>query len=636
MVGVEFASPGFSAGRIDDLLRPYEKSLGRTQEDATTGIPDALLVVTTGILLVALAYARGRESLSFAGPLFWTGQVLIFAFVVYRVLKPSTSPRDREVLVILYAGAQSVIRWAYSPVMFQWFDELQHLRSLLNVLSTHHLFHTNFSLPISPRYPGMENVTAELVQVSSATPFVAGVLVASISHLLLGGALLLFFREVSQTSRVACIGVMFYMLSPQVHYFDTSFVYENVALPFLVLSIFFSIRFASHERGRHQNFAGLLACVAIAVMTHHVTAIATAGVLAGVALISALFPDTRSRAMPLAICAASAALIDACWVFLVAPETRDYLGGVGPQILSGITQLGQAQGKAKLPTSLPIPLIDHLCNPGGVALMLVLLAASIRLARPLPPLQRLLVWMAPGLYAVMILIRLFVGSEANGEHPDGAELAIRSLTYSSLFTALAVAVVLDHLVSTGARRIGPVRLPSGLVIATTIAVALLLHSTTTGLPQWWQRLPGPFRADSFVSGIDVVGTSRAEWAGTNLQSGLRYFGDITSMALLSALSDLDPVSNPGTLYDASRLIPEDSALIGGLLATYLDVDTRMAIEAPLTRYFFKADVMIGNREAPISESSLAKFDDFPGISRIYDSGYDHFYDLRGMQDIYGN
>ena len=108
------------------------------------------------------------------------------------------------------------------------------------------------------------------------------------------------------------------------------------------------------------------------------------------------------------------------------------------------------------------------------------------------------------------------------------------------------------------------------------------------------------------------------------------------MVLLSALSDLDPVSNPGSLYDTSRLIPEDSALIGGLSATYLDVDTRMTQDSPITRYFFKADVMMGNREAPIYAASLAKFDDLIGISRIYDSGYDHFYDLRGMQDIYGS
>ena len=175
---------------------------------------------------------------------------------------------------------------------------------------------------------------------------------------------------------------MLYMLSPQIHYFETSFVYENVALPFLALSIFFSIRFASHQHGRYQNFAGLLACVAIAVMTHHVTAIATVGLLASIALATSLFRDTRSLALPLAKCAASAALIVACWMCFVAPETREYLGDVGPQILNGLAQLGQAQGKAKLPTSLAIPLIDRVCNPGGVALMLVLLAVSVRLARP--------------------------------------------------------------------------------------------------------------------------------------------------------------------------------------------------------------------------------------------------------------
>ncbi|MCV7331814.1 glycosyltransferase family 39 protein [Mycobacterium cookii] len=634
-MSIELDRPQTCVGHTDGVEHDGSTP-GSDRKDARSGVIDGLLVVATGILLVAVGYARARESLSFASPLFWAGQILIFAYVVFHVLKRSIAPRDREFLVILYAVAQSLIRWAYSPVMFQWFDELQHLRSLLNVLSSHHLFHTNFSLPISPRYPGMENVTAELAQVLPATPFAAAVLAASASHVLLAAALLLFFREVSQVQRVACLGVLLYLLSPQIHYFDTSFVYENVALPFLVLSVFFAIRFAIHQRGRTQNFVGLLACVAIAVVTHHVTALATLAVLAGVALTSSLLPDTRHLAKPLAICAAAGAVIDGCWVVFAAPETREYLGDVGPQILNGLSQFGQAQGKAKLPTSLPTPLIDHLCNPGGVALMLILLAASIRMASTLPPLPRLLVWMAPPLYASMILIRLFVGSNANGEHPDGAELAIRSLTYSSLFTALAVAVVLDRLAGTAARRVGPVRMPSGFVSATAIAVVLLLHSTTTGLPQWWQRLPGPFRADSFVSGIDVVGTSRAEWAATNLQAGSRYFGDITSMALLSALSQLDPVSNPGSLYDTSRLIPEDSALIGGLLATYLDVDTRMTQQAPVTRYFFKADVMMGEREAPIYKSSLDKFDDLAGISRIYDSGYDHFYDLRGMQDIYGN
>lgn len=654
MVSVEVARPPSSAGHIDDL-RPDGGSLDPVHKEARNCIPDALLIVATGILLVALAYARARGSLGFATPLFWTGQVLIFAFVVYRVLNPSTSPRDREFLLLLYAGAQSMIRWAYSPNMFTWYDELQHFRSLLNVLTTHHLFHTNFSLPISPDYPGLENVTAELAQVSSASPFVAGVIIGGVSHLLLAACLLLLFREVSQSSRVACIGVIIFLLSPQVHYFDTSFVYETMALPFLVLSIFFAIRFAIHQRGRYQSFAGSLACVTIVVITHHLTAIVTVGFLASIALATSLFRGSRNLALPLAKCAASGTLIVGFWMAFVATGTRDYLSGAFDQIGSGLAQLGQVEGKAVLPTAVPMPIFDRAFNVGGVALMLVLLAVSVRLARsrrrgrsrcarrtavgapPLPPLMRLFIWLAPGSYVLVILIRVFVGSPPQGGHPDGAELSIRLLTFISLFTAPAVAVVLDRLVSTAAfRHRGPVLRPMGLVSATAIATVLLLHSTTTGLPQWWQRLPGSFKVEGFVSGIDAVGTSRAAWAATNLQAGSRYFGDLTSSFLLAPLAQLDPVGGPGSLYDTDRLIPEDSLLIGGELAIYLDVDMRMAQAASVLRAYFSADVMSGERNRPIAEADLTKFDDFPGISRIYDSGYDHFYDLRAMQDIYGS
>ena len=637
MVSVEVNRPPSSASHIDDLrpwgscrpapLRPDGGSLDPVHEKARNGIPDALLVVATGVLLVALAYARARGSLGFAAPLFWTGQVLIFAFVIFRVLNPSTSPRHREFLVLLYAGAQSMIRWAYSPDMFTWYDELQHLRSLLNVLTTHHLFHTNFSLPISPRYPGLENVTAELAQVSAAGPFVSGVIITAVSHLLLAASVLLLFREVSQSSRVACIGVILYMLSPQLHYFDTSFVYETLALPFMILSIYFSIRFATHQRGRYQSFVGLLVCVAIVVMTHHLTALVTVGLLAGIALATWLFDSTRNLALPLAKCAVSAALIVGCWMSFIATGTLDYLHDGFQPIVSGLADRGQVEGKNALPIGGAMPILDRVFNPGGVALTLVLLAISVRLARSRPPLERLFTWVAPGAYALMICIRLFAA--------DGAELSIRLLTFVSLFTAPAVAVVLDRLVSTAAaRHPRSVRSSRGLVGATAIAIVLLMHSTTTGLPQWWQRLPGPFLVEAFGRGMDAVGTSKAEWAATYLHAGSRYFGDFTSFSLLSSLAQLEAVGTTGSLYDTDRLIPEDSLLIVGQEGIYLDVDMRMAQEAPITRYFFHSDIKAGERKTPIAAADLAKFDHLPGISRIYDSGYGHFYDLRDVRGLY--
>lgn len=634
MITVEVARP--PSTHTDDSP-PDLESPDTPPEGTRNDIPTALLVVATGVLLVALGYARARASLGFAAPLFWIGQVSVFAFVAFRVLSLSTSRRDRQFLVLLYAGAQSVMRWSYSPDMFTWYDELQHWRSLLNVLATHHLFATNYSLPISPEYPGMENVTAELAQVSSINPFAAGVVVTGVAHLLLAAAILLLFQEISQSSRVACTGGLIFLLSPQIRYFDTSFVYETMALPFLVLSVFFAVRFASHRRGRYLNFTGFVTCVAFVTVTHHLTALVTIGVLAGIASATLLFEASRNLALPLAKCAASGTLIVGCWMCFVATRTRDYLSGAFEQIGSGLAELGRVEGKAPLPTGLAMPTFDRVFNVGGVALMLVLLLVGVRLARSRPPFERLIVWIAPAAYALMIFIRVFVGSPPQGGHPDGAELSIRLLTFVSIFTAPAVALVLNRLIDARAVRPDRTALTSWRPVgATAIAIALLLHSITTGLPQWWQRLPGAFHIEGFVSGIDAVGTSRAEWAAANLQVGSRYFGDLTSSFILSPLAQLDPVQAPGTLYDTDRLIPEDALLIGGQAATYLDVDMRMARETSLVRTYFSTDVMANVRKQPITEGDLSKFDNYPGISRIYDSGYDRFYDLRGMQDIYGS
>ncbi len=630
-MSVEAAPVSSDLGEIDDL--PPEPA----HKVPPNGIANAVLVVAAGVLLVALAYARSRGGgPGFAMPLFWAGQLLTFGFVAVRVLNPSTSSREREFLVVLYAASQSVIRWAYSPDMFTWYDEIQHLGSLLNVLSTHHLFHTNLGLPISPRYPGLENVAAELAQVSSTGPFFAGVMIAGLAHLMLAVSVLLLFREVTHSSRIACIGVLVYLLSPQIHYFDTSFVYETLALPFLVLSLYFAIRFATREHGRNQNFAGLSACVLVVVITHHLTALATVAILGAITFAAWVFPRSRHLAKPLAKCVASAAAIVAGWMFFVAPGTGDYLEEAETSVVSGVARLGRVEGKAALPTDVTVPLLDRLCNPGGVALILVLLAVGVRLARFRPPVERLFLLLAPVAYVAMISIRLGVGSAADGGKPDGAELAVRSLTYASLFTAVSVAVVLDRLVATAAVRYrGLFLTPSGLITATAIAVALLLHSTTTGLPQWWQRLPGVFRIDGRSSGIDAIAISRAEWAGAYLQHGSRYFGDITSVYVLGPIAQLDPINGPGSVYDTDRLIPEDSALIDGQQATYLDVDMRMAQEAPIVRNYFTTDVLNGQRLTPIYDADLTKFDGVPGISRIYDSGSGHFYDLRGIKGIYG-
>jgi hypothetical protein len=251
--------------------------------------------------------------------------------------------------------------------------------------------------------------------------------------------------------------------------------------------------------------------------------------------------------------------------------------------------------------------------------MLALLVASVRLARSRTPLERCFAWLALGSYGLVVAMRVLV--------TGGAELAGRMLTFTALFTALSVATVLWRLsaIPWQRHRFGA----SHLVTATVLAVVLLLGSIATSVPAWWQRIPGPFMIEGFASGIDNVGTSRAQWAATYLRPGSRYFGDITSLTLLSTLAELDPIDDPGTIYYTKRLTPEGAVHIRDHSAVYLDVDLRMSRDVPIAGKYFPDDAMEDDIRWPIDIARLAKFDNVPGISRVYDSGYVHFYDLRG-------
>jgi hypothetical protein len=185
----------------------------------------------------------------------------------------------------------------------------------------------------------------------------------------------------------------------------------------------------------------------------------------------------------------------------------------------------------------------------------------------------------------------------------------------------------------------------GLVSAIAVALVLLVSSITIGVPAFWQRVPDAFWIEGWQSGVDNVYTSRAEWAAANLPSGSRFFGDFESGVLLSGVGDLDPIGYPGSVYYHQRPTPEDFAFIDGQNVTYIDVDKRLGSKPlPPVGKYFSIDIAVDKfPKRMITPEDLVKFDDIPDISRIYDSGIDHFYDIRsfyhfrsGKEAPYGN
>lgn len=624
--------PGRGAHRVPNLRRRQPITLS-----------GSLLLVAIGIFLVAYGYARGREEIGFASPLYWVGQFLIFVVVFYRVVAPSTTQYERDVLVFAYAAAQSIIRWAYSPHMFTFIDEMQHYRALRNVLDTGRLFNENYSLPVSGHYPGLENIAAELAQITGLGPFAVGVAVASVTHLLTAGCILLLFRELSRSSYIASIGTLMYMLNPHASFFNTSFLYEAPALPFGILAILCTIRFATRTQTRHRYFFGALICVALVVMTHHVTALSTVAIMAAVSITAAILPRTRNLVPALAACTASALLVVAVWILGVAPITMEYLSTPVQGLIQSVGAFFTGQAKLSLPGP-PTPLIDRLIGPLGVLLTLLLTVANLRKARTRRPLEECWTWLALCFYCAASGIRVLV--------TDGAELAGRLLTYAAIFSALVLGIAFARAVSSplrveGApdvswyRRLiaatGLGRLITGtgqrrLITATLLAMLLLASSIMTSLPAWYQRVPGGFWIEGFAGGIDNVGVSRAQWADRYVHAGMRYTGDIASMWLLSTVAKMDPVKSPGTIYytePTGQFTEKEIEHIKESGIIMVDVDTRMSQYLPIGERYFTTDVNAGKFRPTISMELLQKFDGIPGLSRVYDSGYARMYDLRG-------
>ena len=117
------------------------------------------------------------------------------------------------------------------------------------MLQSGKLFTVNYLLPVSPRYPGLEEVTAALSSVTGLSVFVTGLIIAGVAHLLFVSVLYLLFREVSGSHRVGGVAVLYYASNPLFTSFDSMFVYQTLALAFFALTLLTAWRL---PRGRRM------------------------------------------------------------------------------------------------------------------------------------------------------------------------------------------------------------------------------------------------------------------------------------------------------------------------------------------------------------------------------------------------
>lgn len=594
----------------------------RGRHAASSPLPVSVVAVSaaTGVLVVTLAYTAGRlghASSSWADWAYWLGQALILVPIAYRLLnRRILTASETLTLVIVFTVAEYLVTVCYSPVAFTFVDELEHWRSTLNVLQTGKLFTVNHLLPISAQYPGLEEVTSALTSITGLSVFTSGLIVAGVAHLLFVCVLYMLFREISGSYRVASVAVLCYASNSHFASFDSMFIYQTLALPFLALTLLAAWRLASPLAAGERAGWLILALLSIVatVVTHHVTSyvlVATLVVITQAALITRSW-RTATWAAVLAMLSAAVAI---GWLLIAAPETWSYLRPFADGTIQSFRSLlsGHSGGS---PTS-GGPLSNRVLAASAALIVSALLPVGwwqIWRRRRRQPWSVALAIISASWY-LLVAVRFAVA--------DGSQLAGRAATFAFVPAAYVISLAVGHLASSAMR--WQARIVSAAVLV--VVLFLLSDGLVNGWPPYWERLPGPHQVAGFERSVGPEEIAAAQWTLVALGPGNGFAADFGSYPVLGSYGDQNPVHDVGYLYTSPLYTQADAlrAQLQGL--RYVWVDPRLSQSLPASGQYFPVDPNAGKHKHPLPAVDLQKFNDVPGVDRIYDSGNIIIYEL---------
>lgn len=593
----------------------------RTSAPAPTlgWFPILTLLASAGLALIAVADARSRSMHSSSQTLFWIGLVIVYAPIVARLAHTSPRRSERVLLVTLLGAALYLVKVFLDPFGFTSADELVHAPNAEAMLHTHHLFHANAILAVTPSYPGLESVTAALSGLSGLTTFGAGLIVIGLARLLICVALFLLVERILGSSRAAGLAVAVYAANSNFVFFSAQFSYESLALPLLVVVLFAYAEWRS-STGPLRRFYAIAAFLVIfaVVTTHHLTSYALAVALVAVAIVYRLMnvrdgSPTRFAAFSLAAAVA--------WLLVVGHATVGYLSPVVTRAFTSVVhtitgeaaprQLFAPSGSASAPVGLwPIGRAIALL---GVAVLVILYPFGLlqiwRRYRRDP--FAIVVAVGGGLVFATYVLRFA---------PDAWETANRSTEFLFLGLALALPLALIRL----GERLGERAFVVAVATALTVAFC-------GGVISGWTpslRLSQPY--DIAVNGTTVPpeGRAMATWADETLGQGRRYAAPAADARLLNTYADGQAHAGQGPdfndILQTPTLVSWQLPLLHKYRIRYVVVDRRHRAFDNLAGYYF------GFRSGPHRDSKLpaAVVRKWRSFNRVYDSGNIVVFDLK--------
>ena len=611
-----------AAARATGLQRRTGGDLG-----GPVAFPLMALLSSVGTLAVAAAYAGGRDGWPYLSALFWPGQLLVYVPIALRAYSPRlTRPAEGFALLVLLFVQQTLLFRMYSPLALKFPDELQHWRGTVNVIQSGRLDQANYSLPVAVHYPGLEALGGALSASTGLSVTATAFIVAALLHLLLVCALYVLCLRIRADWRVATLACVIYAANPHYMFFDAMYIYQSLALPFLLLAVWALrlLRLPGQAAGR---WAVMLIAIGVVTVSHHITSFVMVALLGSFAAAGLGRPRPARELRPVAAWLVATAAVLA-WVLLVARDVVGYLAPAVAQLGDSATGLLHGRLGAMAPGGAPLaePLDERLATIGVLGILAFLV---VRGSRELWPERHAEPWTLPLIGGALLL---FADGGLRFVASDGAELSGRASTFIYIPVALVAAIVLRDVRRRGLGHQDTGRRGLALLGGATPVVAaavILMGGVASGWPPAWEQLPGPYLAAGYERSVDPQGIAAAEWARSALGPGHRWAGDLTASSLLATIGDQNTVRDGGVPFDGRGADAAASSFVQREDIEFLAADLRDSMQLPASGAYFPIDPNAGRYRSPLPRTDLTAPGRVTGVSLIYDSGDVYLYDLRG-------
>jgi hypothetical protein len=640
---------GLFAGLLVHLTRALGVGAVQPMIDRETGGGELIwpqwlaMNASIALFITALAANGSRGGQAWAVPVFYFAVALLVLPIASRLALPNISRKERIANLLIAGIGLFLLRIIREPIIFTGFDEYLHWVSARRLIETQNIFSPNVLFPIGPFYPGLEIVTTALANLSGLDIFVSATIVLLIARIIFVGALFLFYERLTGSSRVAALGCIFFMGSPTFVFFQTAFAYESLAVSLMVVCLLLDLRICEAATRLSNRMLMFVIAVFALSMTHHVTSYGLAGLLLGMLAVEAIRRGPKDRALArLFATVFFACLMPVLWSWAMGNPASGYLG---PEVQAGVQGMREfvssgLRSERQLFTSddgTVAPLWQRDLALGSVAIISAGLALGF---------FRSLSW--GGLFA-----------QRNFGFGAFFEWNNTRLVFLTLLTLLYPVIMLCHL-TRGAWELGFRMSPYafvgvGLVLAICTVSLIQKHSknkfraVAIGATSTVIVLGGIISSDPIVlpaaryrvsadaASIEPMGISAALWTKTWLGGENRFTADRVNNVLLAGfgeqlISTMQQFRlDAGVSIVSATLGPYQLSILRRLGIDYLLVDLRLTTNLPLFGIYYnegEADQMLSGRTP--EPAALLKFTSTPGVSRIFDNGYEEIYDVSAL------